>query len=193
MSGLVIRKADPEGDAEALCGIYGYYVENTAISFEYVTPTVDEFRSRMKKTLERYPYLVAEADGEIKGYAYAGPFVGREAYNWSAEATIYVDHNDRKHGTGGALYRKLEEYLKLMGITNICACIGCPRGDDPRVTDNSMEFHAHMGYRLVGRFDGCGRKFGRWYDMVWMEKILSDHTDDKADVTWFPDLDDKNE
>ena len=76
----IIRDATPQ-DAERLVEIYSHYVENTVISFEYVTPTVEEFEGRIRRTLEKYPYLVAVEAGEIMGYAYAGAFVGRAAYS----------------------------------------------------------------------------------------------------------------
>lgn len=79
---VVVRDAVPE-DAERLVEIYRPYVETTAITFEYDVPTVGEFRGRMERTMEKYPYLVAEMDGYVVGYAYAGRFVGRAAYDWS--------------------------------------------------------------------------------------------------------------
>ena len=111
-------------DAERLLDIYDYYVKNTAITFEYETPTLDEFRSRMARVTKRYPYLVILQDGQIQGYAYAGPFVGRAAYDWSCEMTIYLDHHARKQGLGRQLYTAMEQALKKMGILNLYACIG---------------------------------------------------------------------
>ena len=162
-------------DAARLVEIYAYYVEYTAITFEYVVPSLEEFRERMVRTMSRYPYLVAEEDGEVVGYAYAGPFVGREAYDWSCELTVYLDHMETKKGFGRLLYAALEEDLKKMGILNLYACIGLPEEEDEYLTRNSALFHAHMGFTEAGRFRKCGYKFGRWYDMIWMEKILGAH------------------
>ena len=166
-----IRRARP-GDAERLLEIYDYYVRNTAITFEYETPAPDEFRKRMDETMKDYPWLVAEEDGQVLGYAYAGPFVGRAAYQWSAEVTIYIDNNAQKRGLGRGLYEALEKLLQKRGIRNLYACIGYPQVPDEYLTRNSAEFHEHMGFREVGRFHSCGRKFDRWYDMIWMEKII---------------------
>lgn len=83
-------------DAERILEIYAYYVKKTAITFEYEVPTLNEFQNRIKNTLKRYPYLVIERGGVIQGYAYAGPFVGRTAYDWSCELTIYLDHAAQK-------------------------------------------------------------------------------------------------
>ena len=108
---VTIRMAAPE-DAAALVAIYAPYVEVTAISFEYTVPTVEEFAGRIRKTLERYPYLVAEAGGKIVGYAYASPFHSRAAYQWAAECSIYVEQSCRQSGVGRRLYTALEELLR---------------------------------------------------------------------------------
>lgn len=184
---IKIRTASLE-DAENLLRIYAPYVEETAITFEYDVPTVDEFRSRMQHTLERYPYLVAEVDGEAAGYAYLGSFVGRRAYDWSAEVSIYVKKNLRAGGVGKALYQALEQTAKAQHITNLNACIGYPKQEDEYLTKNSAQFHAHMGYTLVGEFHKCGYKFGRWYNMIWMEKIIGEHKDKPDPLIPFPVL-----
>ena len=171
---FVIRKAELS-DAKRLLEIYDYYTQNTAITFEYDTPGLMEFESRMKNILERYPYLVILRDGRIEGYAYAGAFRQRKAYDWSCEVTIYLDHNARKCGMGRMLYEALEAELKKMGICNLYACIGYPEAKDPYLTTNSADFHAHLGYKKVGEFYRCGYKYDRWYNMIWMEKIIGEH------------------
>ncbi len=170
-------------DAERLLQIYDYYVKNTAITFEYETPSLDEYRARMKRTMDHYPYLVILDDGKIAGYSYAGPFVGRAAYDWSCEMTIYLDHDSRWHGLGKKLYEAMEKKLGQMGILNLYSCIGYPEHDDEYLTTNSADFHAHLGYKLAGRFHKCGYKFGRWYDMVWMEKIIGAHESGQAPIS----------
>ena len=112
---IKIRTATPE-DAEALAAIYAPYVENTSITFEYVVPTVEEFADRIRRTLTRYPYLVAEKNGIPVGYAYASAFKGRAAYDWSVETSIYVRLDVRSSGVGSLLYQKLEEYLTAQHI-----------------------------------------------------------------------------
>lgn len=171
---ITVRNAMIE-DAERTLEIYSYYVQNTAISFEYETPALDEWKARMARTMSRYPYLVIEEDGVIQGYSYAGAFVGRAAYDWSCEMTIYLDHHVQKHGMGRMLYEAMEQALKKMGILNLYACIGYPDEDDEYLTTNSADFHAHLGYTKVGTFHKCGYKFGRWYHMIWMEKIIGEH------------------
>jgi phosphinothricin acetyltransferase len=162
-------------DAERLLEIYDYYVKNTAITFEYETPSLDEFKARIENITKRYPYLVIERNGRIEGYAYAGVFKNRAAYDWSCETTIYIDRDARKSGMGRMLYEALEERLRAMGILNMYACIGYPEKEDEYLTKNSAEFHEHLGYTKVGEFHKCGRKFNRWYNMIWMEKFIGEH------------------
>lgn len=184
---LEIRNANLE-DAERILEIYGYYVENTAITFEYTTPAIEEFRERMKNTMERYPYLVATENGEIKGYAYAHSFVGRAAYDWSCETTIYIDKDARKQGLGKMLYEALENALLKMGIVNMYACIAYPDKNDKYLTKNSAEFHKHLGFTVAGKFNKCGYKFGRWYNMIWAEKIIGEHKNIPDPVADFKEL-----
>ena len=137
-----IRPAKPE-DAEKLLAIYAPYVEQTAITFEYEVPTVEEFRERIHNTLKKYPYLVAEQDGEPVGYAYVGPFHDRPAYDWAVETSIYVDQNKKRMGIGKKLHEALEEELRNRGFLNMNACIAYPAQEDEYLTRNSVEFHAH--------------------------------------------------
>ena len=174
MENIVIRSATVK-DAEALLNIYAYYVENTAITFEYDVPTLEEFEQRIANTLKKYPYLVVEKEGAILGYAYAGVFKDRAAYDWSAETTIYLKYDAVKCGLGRMLYEALETEMKKRGFLNLYACIGYPIEEDEYLTRNSAEFHAHLGYQTVGEFHKCGYKFGRWYNMIWMEKLIGEH------------------
>ena len=174
MEYAIIRKANLK-DAERILNIYAYYVENTAITFECSVPSLEEFRERIRKTLLKYPFLVVETNGIIQGYAYAGAFVGRAAYDWSAEVTIYLTKDQQKNGYGRRLYEVLERTLKEMGIRNLYACIAYPNEEDAYLTKNSIQFHSHLGYQQVGLFKDCGYKFDRWYSMVWMEKMIGDH------------------
>lgn len=162
-------------DAEELLGIYAYYVMNTAISFEYDVPSADAFRKRMENTIKSYPYLVLKDNGKIRGYAYASSFIGREAYSHSAELTIYLAQDAKGKGYGRILYEALENKLKQQGILNLYACIGDPIVEDEYLTKNSEHFHAHLGFTKVGEFHQCGYKFGNWYNMIWMEKIIGQH------------------
>ena len=187
---LRFRIATPD-DAPALLAIYAPYVENTAISFEYAVPSVEEFRSRIEGVRKSYPYLVAEAaDGSLLGYAYTHTFIPRAAYDHCAETTIYLSLDARHQGLGKRLYRALEEFSLAQNIYNLYACIGEPQGEgDEYLTDNSIRFHEHLGFRRIGVFTRSGYKFGRWYDMSWAEKLLCDPPETPASVIPFPHLD----
>lgn len=171
---IMIRNAVKE-DAEKILAIYSYYVKNTAISFELDVPSLDEFQGRIVRTLERYPYLVLEEKGVILGYAYAGVFKNRAAYDHCCEVSIYVERHAKGRGYGRMLYEALETALKKAGILNLYACIADPVTEDEYLTRNSEHFHSHLGYTNVGRFHNCGYKFNRWYNMIWMEKIIGEH------------------
>ncbi len=185
---MIIRTASVE-DAKELLDIYAYYVTDTAITFEYDLPSLEEFTHRISQTLTSYPYLVAEDQGRLLGYAYAGSFKGRAAYDWCVETSIYVARKARGRGIGSLLLSSLEYLLTLQGFLNANACISIPKEeDDPYLTLGSVSFHENKGYRLVGTFHDCGYKFGRWYHMVWMEKMLGDHVSPQTPVIPFPIL-----
>ena len=171
---ISIRFAKSE-DAKELLKIYAYYVTDTAISFETEVPSEEEFKLRIEEVLKSYPYIVACKDDEILGYAYLHSFVGRKAYELSAETTIYLNPDKKKMGIGKKLYSVLEDIAKAQNITNLYSCIGYVDKEDEYLNNNSVQFHEHIGFRMVGKFENCGHKFGRWYHMVWMEKIIGEH------------------
>lgn len=166
---LSIRIASPH-DAAALLRIYGPYVEKTAITFEYEVPSVEEFQ------------------GRILGYAYAGSFHPRKAYEHSAELSIYLAPNARHRGIGKKLYARLEEILARQQVYNLYACIAFTEKEDPFLPKDSPLFHEHMGFQTAGRFHHCGYKFHRWYDMIWMEKFIGNRTDKPGDFVAFSEL-----
>ena len=112
MSDITIRNATL-ADAPRILEIYAYYVKHTVITFEYDVPSLAEFKDRMRDIMKKYPYLVIERDGRIEGYAYAHAFVGRAAYDWAAELTIYLDHDARRGGLGRVLYEALADRHRL--------------------------------------------------------------------------------
>ena len=178
---MIIERVKEE-DAEALLEIYGPYVRETAISFEYQVPTTQEFRQRIRSISAKYPYIKAVEQGQLLGYAYAGAFKQRSAYDWAVETTIYVRKDCRKQGVGRQLYEALEKSLKGMGICNLNACIACTERPDDHLNNDSMHFHEKLGYEPVGVFHQCGYKFSTWYDMIWMEKLIAPHGKDQPPV-----------
>ena len=190
---MTIEKATID-DAEELLAIYAPYVRDTAISFEYVVPSVEDFTDRILQISEKYPYIKAVEDGKIIGYAYANTFKGRKAYDWSVETTVYVRRDAKRNGIGRRLYECLEQSLKKMGVLNMNACIASTKTDDEFLTNDSMYFHSKMGFTEVGCFHNSGYKFGRWYDMIWMEKMIGPHDAHPGEVhfgEWDVEIDDE--
>ena len=171
---MIIRTATIQ-DAEAILSIYTPYILDTAITFEYTVPPIEEFRERIIETLKKYPYLVAEENGEIIGYAYAGTFKARAAYSRCVETSIYIKQGQQVKGVGSVLYEKLEDRLRKQGILNVNACITWINTPNQYLTHQSPEFHTRKGYEKCAHFHKCGYKFGMWFDMIWMEKILGEH------------------
>lgn len=177
-----------ENDVDELLEIYKYYVEETAVTFEYDVPSREEFKNRIINISKGYPYIAAVMNHKIVGYAYAHRFHERRAYDWSVETTIYMDHNHRRTGVGRILYDKLEEILKRQNITNLNACIAYIDAEDEYLTNGSTYFHKKSGYELAGKFHKSGFKFNRWYDMIWMEKMIGDHLEEQPDIILFEEL-----
>lgn len=178
---MIIEAVTPE-DAGELLAIYSPYVKDTAVSFECEVPTEEEFRQRIINISSRYPYIKVTESGKILGYTYAAAFRSRASYDWSVETSIYVRRDCRKRGVGRMLYTALEESLRNMGICNMNACIAYPRVEDERVTFDSFLFHKRMGFTPVGTFHNSGYKFGNWYDIIWMEKLIGEHKSNLENV-----------
>lgn len=174
---LTLRFATPE-DAEALVSIYAPYIRKTAITYEYEIPSAAEFAERIRTYSAKYPYLVAELDGAPVGYAYACPLGSRPAFDWSVETAIYIREDCKGMGIGKALYQKLEAILQAMGICTMTAAVATVEREDPYLTNASFTFHLRMGFVPVGRFHHAGCKFGRWYDLTWLEKRIGEYEDD---------------
>ncbi|MBR2937851.1 MAG: N-acetyltransferase [Oscillospiraceae bacterium] len=162
---MSIRRATIQ-DVPRILEIYGPYVENTAISFEYTVPTLENFTQRFLGITARFPWLVWEEKGMILGYAYGSLPFERAAYQWSAEASIYLCPEAWGKGIGKKLYAALEQLLQRQGYRKVYAII---------TTDNeaSVAFHRAVGYRYTATMPDCGYKFGRWHGTVWMEKELN--------------------
>ena len=168
---MLIRPAI-SADAEKLLEIYAPYVvsEDTSksnASFELEVPSVAEFAGRIKEISRKFPYLVAENDGEILGYVYCHPYRERLAYQWSVEVTIYMAEKCMGKGLGRLLYETMEKILCLQGVTMAYSCITLGN-------EGSIKMHAALGYRLIGTFSNSGYKNNMWLDTVWMEKQLQE-------------------
>ena len=160
----MIRIAENK-DVPAILAIYGPYILTSTATFEYDIPSDEAFLQRFDTITAQYPWLVWEEKGEILGYAYASPPYSRAAYQWCAEPSVYLRPDARGKGIGRALYTALEAILKIQGYQVLYALI---TGEN----DKSLHFHEKCGYKQMVRFPDCGFKFGRWLDLIWMEKRL---------------------
>ena len=145
-------------DAEGIAEVYNYYIQNTHHTFETEPLSGDEMRKRIAETIENYPYLVAEEDDEIIGYAYAAQFRLRQAYEYSVEVSIYVKNEAKQKGIGTNLYETLFAELAETDVHIIVAGISLPN-------DASIKFHEKFGFTKVARFREIGYKLGRWIDV----------------------------
>jgi len=164
---MKIRNATP-ADAETILKIYAPFITETTISFETEVPTIEEFAARIENITKNYPYLVCESDNKLVGFAYAARHRERAAYKYSAESSIYIVPEYQSRGIGKALYTKLFELLHYRSIKMVYAGITLPN-------EKSVGLHKALGFREAGVFHNVGYKFGKWLDVLWLEKPLKDY------------------
>jgi phosphinothricin acetyltransferase len=164
MSELKIREAT-EKDAAAILAIYEPYILNTAITFEYVTISLEVMLQRMRTVQEQFPWLVCEIDGEVVGYAYCSRFKERAAFDWDCECSVYVNEKAHRKGVATALYEKLFELVTEQGYYTIYSLITNSHG-------SSIALHKKFGFNEVGVYEKTGYKFGQWWDLLVMEKRI---------------------
>lgn len=187
-SDILIRLAKLE-DIAGVQKIYAPYVLNTAITFEYDVPSAAEFENRYTAIMQKYPFLAASVNNEIVGYAYAGSFIDRRAYDWTAELSVYIKDDMHRKGIGRKLYAELEKILRLQNVQICYACIAySDKENDPYINNTSIEFHKKMSYTMIGNFLQCGYKFECWYNMCFMEKRLIKQSDMPKPFIPFPAL-----
>jgi len=184
---FIIRTANFD-DAEAISKIYAPYVLKTAVTFEYIPPAKEEFIERISNSLPMYPYLVAEIDGKVIGYSYASRFHKRAAFDRAVEVSIYLDENVRGGGIGRALYEKMEAILTAQKLCDMYVSIAVTEKEDEYLTNASPDFHHKMGFKDIALFDNVGYKFGRWYGLKWMRKILNEKNSDMPEILSFEDV-----
>ena len=172
MSNVSIRPA-ALGDVPAITRIYAHAVLHGTATFEIEPPDEAEMARRMQALLSRhYPYRVAERDGAVAGYAYAGPYRDRPAYNWCVEDSIYVAPEFHRQGIGRLLLARLIAEAETLSFRQMLGVIG------DSANTASIAVHAAMGFRLIGTFQSVGFKHGKWLDTVLMQRPL-----DKADTS----------
>jgi phosphinothricin acetyltransferase len=166
--GIVIRDAT-EGDMAAIQAIYTHHVLHGLASFEEVPPDTAELNRRRGLITGRgLPYRVAERDGTVLGYAYAGPYRTRRGYRFSVENSVYVAPDAARQGVGRMLLADLIEGCRAAGARQMIAIIG-DTGNAP-----SIGLHASLGFTKAGNIRSVGFKFGRWVDTVIMQLALGD-------------------
>lgn len=161
---MTIRFVKAE-DCKALLEIYAQYID-TPITFECSLPTEQEFSDRIASIAKEYPYLVCVEDDRIIGYAYAHRHKEREAYQWNAELSVYLDKSFTSKGLGKKLYLILMQILKLQGINMVYG--GITAGND-----KSVRLHESLGFSLLGTYHNTGYKCGKWLDVMWFEKAIA--------------------
>lgn len=165
-------------DADVIASIYRPYVEETAVTFEEIPPDAEEVERRIADTVETYPWVVAEVDGSVVGYAYAGRLRKRSTYRWVTELSVYVDRSARGAGLGSALYAALLETLSEQGFASAYGVVTLPNPE-------SVGFHEAFGFERAASLPEAGYKHGEWHDVAWFERSLADRSDDPADPTPF--------
>ena len=165
---MLIRDADAARDATACAAIYAPSVTHGVASLEEVAPDAAELGRRIVEVTARYPWLVAELDGVVAGYAYAGQHRVRASYRWSADVTVYVSAAHHRRGVGRALYTQLFTLLAQQGYYEACAGITLPNAA-------SVALHESLGFRPVGVYRNIAFKFGAWRDVGWWQKTLREH------------------
>ncbi|MGQ2932661.1 arsinothricin resistance N-acetyltransferase ArsN1 family B [Sphingopyxis sp.] len=153
------------GDAAAVQAIYAPYVTDTSVSFEEVPPDIIEVERRIAAILPKYPYLVAEEEGRIVGYAYASEHRTRAAYRTSVDVAVYVAPDAHRSGVARRLYSCLLPAAASLGYHAAFAGIALPN-------EASVRLHEAMGFEPVGIYREVGRKFGAWLDVGWWQRLL---------------------
>jgi len=177
---LAIRIARA-ADADAIAAIYAPIVRDTAIPFEIEAPSAAVMAQRITTTLPTHPWLVAESEGVILGYAYATPHRERAAYRWSTDVSAYIDAHARRSGIGRALYRRLIQILQKQGFHSAFAGITLPNSA-------SVGLHEAVGFKPLGTYEKVGFKQGEWRDVGWWRLSLSDDTAAPHDPIPFDNL-----
>ncbi len=155
-----------ERDADQILEIYAPFCkENSFVSFEVRSPTLEEMQQRIAKVIQKLPWLVCDRDGEILGYVYATPHRERAAYQWSVDVSVYIGKKFRRSGIGRALYTSLFEILVLQGYYNAYAGITLPN-------PASEKLHKLMGFEPIGIYPSVGYKGGAWRDVAWFGRSL---------------------
>ena len=170
-----------EKDALALLAIYNQYID-TSITFEYILPSEEEFKNRIREYSKVYPYLICEENGTVLGYVYAHRGMERAAFQWNAEISIYLDPNICGKGLGRKLYALIIELLQLQGVKTVYGSVSTP---NPR----SVKLHEDMGFHFLGAYHNTGYKAGAWRDLMWFEKQIGEYDEEPMPIQTIHEID----
>ena len=166
---MTLIRPSRDEDVAAITAIYAHHVLHGTGSFETEPPTASDMAQRRADVLSKnLPYLVAECDGELLGFAYCNWFKPRPAYRFSAEDSIYLADSARGQGLGAKLLAALSQAAESVGVRKLIAVIG------DSANAGSIGVHRAQGFSHVGVLKDCGWKFGEWRDIVLMEKVLGE-------------------
>jgi L-amino acid N-acyltransferase YncA len=171
---MLIRHGDPASDAAGCAAVYAPFVDGSPVSFEESPPSALEYSKRIERLNRTHAFLVADDDGRVAGFAYAGPHRERPAYRWSCESTVYLDPSYHRKGLGRALYTVLFDLLERQGYVTVLAGITVPN-------DASVGLHEACGFTMIGAFPRIGWKAGSWRNVAWMSRHLGLETEDERE------------
>lgn len=176
----VIRLAERK-DAASMLAIYAPYIRGTSVTFETDIPAISDFEARVMHYMEKAPWLVAEINSRIAGYAYASVYRDRVAYQWSMECSVYVDDSFHRRGVAQALYAALFSILQQQGFRNVYAVINLPN-------ERSVALHESMGFSWFATYEQVGYKLGQWKNVGWWRLILNEFGQEPAAPVFFSEL-----
>jgi L-amino acid N-acyltransferase YncA len=166
---IEIRFAEPD-DAAGMVAVYGPYCDDTVISFETASPTIEQMRYRIERVTSQYPWLVCDIDSEVAGYVYACPHRERPAYRWAVDVAVYIAPQHQRRGIGQALYSVLFQILRTQGYFKAYAGVTLPN-------PGSVGLHEAVGFKPLAVYPGVGYKFGKWLDVGWWQLDLRPQTE----------------
>ena len=176
-----VRIAKPS-DAENILEIYAPYIISHSTTFEIEVPTIEQFQLRMAQIQLRFPWIICTINNSIAGYTYASPFKEREAYQWSAECSVYLSHPFMNKGIGRLLYKTLFSIIKYQGIRNVFAGITLPN-------DPSIRLHERLGFKSIAVYENIGYKLGQWHNVGWWKLQLNEYSLEPPPLLKFSELD----
>jgi L-amino acid N-acyltransferase YncA len=177
----MIRVAEST-DARGMLDIYAPYITDTSFTFESEVPSTNEFADRISNYLTQWPWLVAEIDGSIAGYAYGSKYRERIGYQWCVECSVYIHNDFQRRGLAKTLYAALFDLLKKQGYRNVYAVINLPN-------EKSVRLHEACGFKWFASYENVGYKLGKWKTVGWWQLVINDYSEEPAPPVKFSEVD----